>query len=83
MGGNKLAYEFERLRKVIACIGKALKFTVVAARNIEVVFANVVDTIVMQELAALVPQASRGRTMTAPLMPDITCNGVIDPPGAQ
>src|SRR3984893_4101617 len=57
MRGNELAHEFERLGKVIACVGKALKFPIVAARNIEVVFADVVDAIVMQELAGLIPQA--------------------------
>jgi len=65
MGGNELAHKFERLRKVIACLGNALKFSIVATRNIEVVFANVIDTIVMQEFAALVCQALARRTMTA------------------
>src|ERR1700730_5074591 len=57
MRGNELAHEFERLRKEIACLGKALKFTIVAARHIKVAFADVVDTIVMQELAVFIPQA--------------------------
>jgi hypothetical protein len=40
---DEFAHEFKRLGKVIACVGKALKFTIIAARNIEVVFADVID----------------------------------------
>ena len=35
MRGNELTHKIERLGKVIACLGKALKFTVFATRNIQ------------------------------------------------
>src|ERR1019366_9426788 len=57
MRGNELAHEFECLGKEETRVGEALKFTILAARNIEVVFADVVDAIVRQKLAGFVPEA--------------------------
>src|ERR1019366_1365092 len=51
MRGNELAHEFEGLGKEETRVGEALKFTILAARNIEVVFADVVDAITTVRLS--------------------------------